>query len=226
MSLYFWLLLGSISVPLVLSFDKRLHFYTQWKYVLPAIIVVAALYISVDVYFTRQGYWGFNKRYLSGIQLFHLPIEEILFFIVVPYASIFLHEAILEYFPQVKVGSKMNKRIIILLILISLITLAFNLTRSYTTYISGKLAIALILALVLKSENIRSFFLTFLVILSPFLLVNGVLTGSFIQGEVVWYNNAENLGIRIFTIPVEDFAYAFSMILFNLLIIEQLKKLY
>jgi len=55
--------------------------------------------------------------------------------------------------------------------------------------------------------------------------VNGILTGSFIEGEVVWYNNTENLGLRIFTIPIEDFAYAFSMILYNLLLIEQLKKI-
>lgn len=106
MSLYFWLLLGSIAVPLLLSFDKRLHFYTQWKYVLPSIAIVAVLYISVDIHFTQQGFWGFNDRYISGVQLFHLPVEEILFFIVVPYASIFLHEAILEYFPQVKVGGE------------------------------------------------------------------------------------------------------------------------
>jgi lycopene cyclase domain-containing protein len=40
----------------------------------------------------------------------------------------------------------------------------------------------------------------------------------------VWYNNNENLGLRVFTIPVEDFAYAFSMILYNFLLIEQLIK--
>ena len=49
--------------------------------------------------------------------------------------------------------------------------------------------------------------------LVPFAIVNGVLTGSFIPGEVVWYNDSQNLGIRIATIPIEDFAYAFSMIL-------------
>ena len=226
MSLYFWLLLGSIAVPLLLSFDKRLHFYTQWKYVLPSIAIVAVLYISVDIHFTQQGFWGFNDRYISGVQLFHLPVEEILFFIVVPYASIFLHEAILEYFPQVKVGKKVNILLIGFLLVMSLLVLVFNLQKIYTAYISGKLLLILILALVLKSESIRSFFLTFLVILLPFLVVNGVLTGSFITDEVVWYNNTENLGIRIFTIPLEDFAYAFSMIFLNLLLIEKLKQLY
>ena len=226
MSLYFLLLLITGVVPLSLSFDKRLQFYKTWKYVLPAILVVAAVYIAVDVYFTKMKYWGFNPDYLSGFYLFHLPIEEVLFFVVVPYASLFLHASILEYFPQVKLGQKFNNILTGLLLLLSLVLLLSNTEKSYTFYIFTKLAIALLLALWARSEALRSFYLTFLVILIPFLLVNGILTGSFIDEEVVWYNNAENLGIRIFTIPVEDFAYAFSMILFNLLLIDKLKKTY
>jgi lycopene cyclase domain-containing protein len=53
-----------------------------------------------------------------------------------------------------------------------------------------------------------------------------VLTGSFIESEVVWYNNEENLGIRFFTIPVEDFAYGFSMIFLSLMLRDKLKTLY
>ncbi|WP_167618667.1 lycopene cyclase domain-containing protein [Maribellus sediminis] len=226
MSLYFLLLLITGIVPLSLSFDKRLQFYKSWKYVLPSIFAVAAVYIAVDVYFTKMNYWGFNPDYLSGVYLFHLPIEEVLFFIVVPYASIFLHESILEYFPQVKLSRKFNNTLTTLLIAMSLVLLLLNTERSYTFYIFTKLAVALSIALWIRSRALRSFYLTFLVILIPFLIVNGILTGSFINGEVVWYNNDHNLGFRIFTIPVEDFAYAFSMILLNLLLIEKLKKLY
>jgi lycopene cyclase domain-containing protein len=50
------------------------------------------------------------------------------------------------------------------------------------------------------------------------------LTGSGIEGEVVWYNNQENLGARIFTIPIEDSAYAFSMLLFNLTVFKFFTK--
>nr|WP_319512133.1 lycopene cyclase domain-containing protein [uncultured Draconibacterium sp.] len=224
MSLYFILLTASGAVPLLLSFDKRLQFYKQWKYVFSSIFLVALVYILFDVNFTNRGIWGFNPEYLSGSYLFTLPLEEILFFIVIPYASIFLHESIREYFPQLELKDKWNRALVLSLIFLCVLLIIFNTDKTYTFYIAAKLAVALLLSLILKSRITHSFFITFIVILIPFLIVNGILTGSYIDGEVVWYNNNENLGIRIFTIPVEDFAYAFSMILYNMLLIEQLKK--
>jgi len=223
MSLYFTLLLLSVAVPFLLSFDKRLQFYKKWKYVLPAIFLVAAVYIAFDIYFTKLGVWGFNPRYLSGIFLFHLPLEEWLFFIIIAYASLFLHFSIVEYFPQAKVSGKWTKIITILLFVLSISLVFVYYDRMYTAYISLTMVVALVLAYFDKSQTIASFYITFLVILIPFLIVNGILTGSFIEEEVVWYNNSENLGIRFFTIPIEDFGYGFSMILFNLLAINGLK---
>ena len=54
--------------------------------------------------------------------------------------------------------------------------------------------------------------------------MNGILTGSGIEGNVVWYNDAQNLGVRLGTIPVEDTVYAFSMILMNLFLFGFFKK--
>ncbi|MEZ5104106.1 MAG: carotenoid biosynthesis protein [Draconibacterium sp.] len=225
MSLYFILLLSSIAVPLFLSFDKRLQFFKRWKYVLPSIFSVAAVYIFFDVLFTEKGVWGFNLKYISGFHLFGLPVEEILFFFAIPYASIFLHDAFVEYFPEVKIGKRLTLYLTILLIILSVIIIVFNSDKTYTSYIFIKVLIVLMLSLFDESETIRSFYITFLIILVPFLIVNGILTGSGIDSEVVWYNNSENLRIRIFTIPVEDIGYAFSMILFNLLLMNQFKKI-
>ena len=226
MSLYFILLVSSVAVPFILSFDKKLQFWRQWKYLFPAIFVVAAVYIFFDVLLTKAGVWGFNPRYHSNILLFNLPIEEWLFFIVIPYASIFLHDAFVLYFPQIKIKNLPSKIITVALLIILVLLVLFNLDKIYTVYIYSTLIVTLVIYLFSKSNIINQFYITFLLILIPFLIVNGVLTGSFIESEVVWYNNEENLGIRFFTIPVEDFAYGFSMIFLSLMFRDKLKTLY
>lgn len=72
-------------------------------------------------------------------------------------------------------------------------------------------------------NELQYFFITFLIILIPFFIVNGVLTGSFIHNEVVWYNNNEILGIRMFTTPVEDVFYTFNMLFANLALVKKFK---
>jgi lycopene cyclase domain-containing protein len=226
MSLYFILLVSSVAVPLLLSFDRKLQFWRQWKYLFPAIFIVAAVYIFFDVLLTKAGVWGFNPRYHSNILIFKLPIEEWLFFIVIPYASIFLHDAFVLYFPQIKLKTRGSKIITVALIIILILLVLFNLNKIYTAYIYTTLIVTLIIYLLSKSSSLNHFYITFLLILIPFLIVNGLLTGSFIESEVVWYNNNENLGIRVFTIPVEDFAYGFSMIFLSLMLRDKLKSLY
>jgi lycopene cyclase domain-containing protein len=55
----------------------------------------------------------------------------------------------------------------------------------------------------------------------PIAIVNGILTGTGIENEVVWYNPKEIIGIRILSIPVEDFFYGFLLILLNVLVFEK-----
>ena len=68
------------------------------------------------------------------------------------------------------------------------------------------------------------FFIMYFVTLIPFFIVNGLLTGSFISEEVVFYDNAQNLGIRLGTIPVEDMVYGMLMLLMNVTWFEWLKS--
>jgi len=139
---------------------------------------------------------------------------------------VFLHECMVLYFPGLKLNLKWTRIIIVFLILMTVVVLVFYFDRTYTVYIFSLVIIALSLAFVDSTKQISSFFVSFLLILIPFIIVNAILTGSFIDHQVVWYNDQENTGIRILTIPVEDVGYAFSMVLFNLLLISNLKKIY
>jgi lycopene cyclase domain-containing protein len=170
-----------------------------------------------------MGVWGFNPRYLTGIYFFNLPVEEVLFFICVPYACVFTYEAV-NYFIKKEI-SNTAKYITYLLVFFLLTSGLLNISRWYTatTFISCSLFLIL-LNVIIKPVYLGKFYIAFLFILIPFFIVNGILTGTGIEEEVVRYNNIENLGIRMGTIPLEDTFYGMLLILMNISIFEGLQK--
>ena len=100
MSLYGWIILLSFAGPFALSFDKKVAFFKDWSFVVLAAICVAIPFLIWDEFFTQWGVWGFNPRYLFKVYLGHLPLEEVLFFFVIPYNFIFLLRVIQAYFPN------------------------------------------------------------------------------------------------------------------------------
>jgi len=226
MSLYLILLLLSILFPLVLSFDKKVGFYKYWPVLLPSLLLTGALFIVFDIYFARRGIWGFNPQYHSGIVLADLPLEEWLFFIVIPYASIFIHYVLITWFPDAILPDKTTKMISAALTAILLLAIILNPDRAYSVVYFSLMIIVLLISMFERTGLLNRFYVSFPVILIPFIIINGILTGSFIEGEVVWYNSAEITGLRMITIPVEDFAYGFSLILINLLLMNYFRKLF
>lgn len=99
---YLFLDVFTILGPLALSFDKKVAFYKDWQWLLPSLLWVSGLYLLWDVWFTAVGIWEFNFRYLLGPKLFGLPLEEYGFFIVVPYACLFIYRCLQAYFPNLK----------------------------------------------------------------------------------------------------------------------------
>jgi lycopene cyclase domain-containing protein len=224
MSLYLALNILSFVIPFLYSFENRMKYIKRWKAVLSSILISAVFFIIWDIFFTKIGVWSFNPRYHSGIEFFGLPIEEWLFFICIPYASIFIHFAFHYFYPKVSLSDKTVKAIYWILMIILLPTIIFHYDKWYTA-VNYSLLVLVLTYTVFKVPNIlNTFFITFLIILIPFALVNGILTGSFIDEPVVSYNNAENLGIRLGTIPIEDIGYAFSMLLISLVLINKFEK--
>jgi lycopene cyclase domain-containing protein len=220
---YFFILIVSLLGPLALSFDKKVAFYKQWKYVFPAMIFPAVFFIIWDILFTRHGVWSFNPAYITGIHIVNIPLEEALFFFVVPYCCVFIYECIRCYFPRLHCswGSDVLFFSIGLALLVAAI---FSYGRAYTfyTFIFNGIFIAILLCLRqwLISFNTKVFLLAYAIILLPFLAVNGLLTAL----PVVIYNNMQNLGIRIFTIPFEDIFYGMLLVMMNIAIFEKLRS--
>ncbi|MCP9749948.1 lycopene cyclase domain-containing protein [Ferruginibacter sp. HRS2-29] len=220
---YFLILILSLVGPFALSFDKKVAFYRQWRYLFPAMILPAAFFIIWDIIFTKQGVWSFNPGYITGIYLSAIPLEEALFFFVVPYCCVFIYECIRCYFPRLK--STFGSDMALAAVGAGLLVAAFFYShRAYTFYtaIFNAVFIAFIFLFRrrLKFFNTAAFLVAYIIILLPFLAVNGVLTYL----PVVIYNNAQNLGLRITTIPAEDIFYGMLLVLMNIVIFEKLRS--
>lgn len=219
---YAILLGGSVLLPFALSFDKKVAFYKYWKYLFPAVLVTAAIFILWDIHFTRHNVWWFNKDYVTGLFIAGLPIEEWLFFIVIPYCCLFIYEVSRAYFPKQHTGfiRPLNAVLFVFFFMVTIL----HIDRTYTAVNFGIATLMIGLQFVLKTHKtyLYHFYFAYALSIIPFLLVNGVLTSY----PVVGYNNEENLAIRIYTIPVEDFAYLVNLLLMNLNIYEWLKTRY
>lgn len=223
MSLYLWVNLLSISVPFLVSFHPRSKLYKDWGSLFLATFIAMTPYVIWDIIFTEKAFWGFNEAYLTGHFIFGLPVEEWLFFICIPYACVFMHYALLELNEKFILQEKLTKYISYFLILAFTIVLFFNFSKAYTSLDMVFALVVLALVMKFNFKLLQHFYITFLFMLIPFLIVNGVLTGTGIENEIVWYNDTENLAIRVLTIPIEDFVYAFSLLLLNLFLFEFFK---
>ncbi len=221
--LYLTINIASVIIPLAFSFYPKANFSKKWKYVLPAIGITAVLFIIWDIVFTGMGVWGFNTRYLLGIYVFGLPLEELLFFFCIPYACVFTYFA-LTYLVERDYLFPHHELISSLLVVLLLVAGSYYLDKWYTgvTFLLTGLFLAFQM-LRLKPRYMGRFYFAFIFILVPFFIVNGILTGMFIDESVVWYNNDETLGIRIGTIPLEDVFYGMLMILLSISIAEALE---
>ena len=224
--LYLLVNFGTILIPFLFSFHPRIQFYKYWKYFFPANFIVAIIFIAWDIIFTENGVWGFNERFLLEIYFFNLPVEEILFFICIPFACVFTYFSLNKFINIVINRTKRNILVIAISLLFILIGIVYN-HQLYTAVTFTSLGILmLVINFLVRPVWWGNLFFSYLILLIPFFIVNGILTGLMADEPVVWYNNNENFGLRLLTIPIEDIFYGFELIMLNVFLFEYFKNKY
>ncbi len=84
-------LLGTLPLELVL----HVGVYRRWRRLLLALLPTVVIFSAWDLAAVHAGWWSFDPRQISGLFLpGRLPVEELLFFVVVPLCSILGLEAV------------------------------------------------------------------------------------------------------------------------------------
>lgn len=219
---YLFVVVLCLLFPLIFSFTKRYNFISEWKYFFISNLITAFLFVIWDIIYTSINVWTFNPKYILGVSFSGLPLEEYLFFICIPYAFMFTYHSFSKYF---QFNSSRLFNIIQWFVITALICISIIFYHKvYTSVTFFLLALLLTVLKIKRVTYLPLFYATYAVILLPFFIANGILTGGIINRMVVIYNNQYNLGIRIYTIPVEDIFYGMLLLMLNTAIYEHFKS--
>ncbi|UCE07213.1 MAG: lycopene cyclase domain-containing protein [bacterium] len=206
--------------PLPLSFDRKVHFVDKWNNVFKAIVISLAAFVMWDSIVTGR-HWWFNDQFTLGLQILGLPIEEWLFFITIPYASLFTWEVFVTYFRNREMkGLQIIRSILFFGIPVGIGLFFWG--KEYTGLVFIALGLVVLLDWKLKTKMfIQLRTIQYMTISTLAMLIfNGYLTWR----PVVLYGETYQWGIRIFTIPIEDFGYGYALILLCTILYEYFKR--
>lgn len=82
----------AVTLPLELGLGVRV--YRRPWLVTRTLLPVLVVFLAWDLLGYARGHWWFDERYTVGARLLRLPVEEWLFFLVVPLCALLTFEAV------------------------------------------------------------------------------------------------------------------------------------
>lgn len=223
---YALILFFTVIICFVASFDRRLQFHRYFGVFLRAALIVAIPFIIWDAWFTARGVWWFNTDYTLGWRIAGLPIEEILFFICIPFSCVFTYFAFDKFFDW-RALSAFNNIIVFVVVVVCAVVALANYDKIYTMLTAIVTIFTLLfLHFIARVPWISKATAIYGILMLGFFPVNGVLTGTGLASPIVNYNPNDFLGIRMLTIPVEDAVYGYAQFLLVLYFFLKYKEVY
>ena len=184
--------------------------YRQARRAAAALVPVAVVFVVWDVLAINGGVWSYNPRYMTGWHIGALPVEEMLFFLVIPLCGLLTYSAvsaILSWVSRRRADHDGQ----------SMTGLGYTLpaVAAVLVVIGWELA-------VLRTGLFRrpAYWISMAIVVFFQVLVDGWLTK--LSAPIVVYNEHHSSGIRFpWDIPVEDFLFGWAMVTAVLLLWER-----
>ena len=92
---YLLLMAACLLITLPLEFALRARVYRRWRVLLAAVLPVMIIFSIWDIVAIHRDHWTYDPRFVTGIRLVGgLPLEELVFFFVVPVCGLLTYEAV------------------------------------------------------------------------------------------------------------------------------------
>lgn len=215
---YTYLLINFFTVIIcfVFSFHPKIKFNRHFGAFLLAAFLVGTVFITWDALFTKMGVWWFNEKYTLGLKLLGLPLEEMMFFICIPFSCLFTYYCLDKFF-RLDWKPIPEKIFVVVSIVMAFSIATYHNERIYTCITFFTTALSMfVLYFMLNVRWIGKASFIYLILMPGFIAVNGILTGTGLESPIVNYNPNDFMGIRFLTIPIEDTMYGYELILWNL----------
>lgn len=96
-------LVGTAPLEILL----RARVYRRWRRTVLAVVPAVITFTAWDIAAIHARWWTFDLRYMTGVLLpGRLPVEELLFFVVVPVCAILTFEAVRRLRPTWPAGDE------------------------------------------------------------------------------------------------------------------------
>ena len=96
---YLVLMAACVVVTLPLELVLKAGVYRRPRRWLAALVPVFVVFNLWDWVAIRRGHWTYSPRYTTGIRLIGLPLEELVFFLVVPTCALLTYQAVTRLLP-------------------------------------------------------------------------------------------------------------------------------
>jgi lycopene cyclase domain-containing protein len=92
---YLGLLAGCLVVTAPLELVLQVRVYARWRRLLVALLPEFVVFVVWVLYAIAQGHWDYSADLTLGVRLpGGIPVEEVLFFLVVPLCAVLAFEAV------------------------------------------------------------------------------------------------------------------------------------
>ena len=218
---YALVLIVMVVITMFLFVKKTIVFFTELKYMIPAILFSGAIFILFNHRLLETGIISFNPSFLAGKYLFNLPVEEWLFLPVISLFSFSVYILITVLFPNFE-----KPTLFLVVSVILLLGFAFGAWYSRQKLIPFFIFFLITIYLgytIFRNRfkmHLTKFYISYAIAVIPYFLIKVLLHSL----PVVIYNTGYTLGIHILNVPVEEFGYFFLLMLINVTIFEYLKS--